>query len=149
MSAPLHLFQGYGVELEYMIVDRKTLAVLPVADQLLSKVAGEIVNEVERGRLCWSNELVLHVVELKTNGPAGTLEGLGQLFTSQVGVINGLLEPYGGMLMPGAMHPDIGLAVNAGGAHWHHMTIFCPRKRYCPTIVQRILGSQQKPRSFV
>ncbi len=101
----LHLFEGYGVELEYMIVDRNTLAVLPVADQLLGKVAGKVVNEVERGGICWSNELVLHVVELKTNGPASTLEGLSQLFTDQVGEINALLETFGGMLMRGAMHP--------------------------------------------
>ena len=102
---PLHLFQGYGVELEYMIVDRQTLAVLPIADQLLNKVAGQIVNEIERGELCWSNELALHVVELKTNGPANALDSLSQLFSAQVAEINSLLEPYGGMLMPGAMHP--------------------------------------------
>ncbi|MBW2476354.1 MAG: glutamate--cysteine ligase [Deltaproteobacteria bacterium] len=102
---PLHLFQGYGVELEYMIVDRHTLAVLPIADLLLNQVAGQIVNEVDHGELCWSNELALHVVELKTNGPAKALDSLSQLFGEQVAEINGLLEPYGGMLMPGAMHP--------------------------------------------
>ncbi len=31
----LHLFGGFGIELEYMIVDRETLSVLPVADRLL------------------------------------------------------------------------------------------------------------------
>ena len=30
-------------------------------------VAGEIVSDVEMGALAWSNELVLHVVELKTS----------------------------------------------------------------------------------
>ena len=33
--APLHLFAGYGVEIEYAIVDRRTLAVMPVADEVL------------------------------------------------------------------------------------------------------------------
>ncbi len=71
MSVPkYHLFDRYGVELEYMIVDAESLSVRPIADEVLRRVAGEYVNEVERGPLAWSNELVLHVIELKTNGPA-------------------------------------------------------------------------------
>lgn len=101
----LSLFQGFGVELEYMIVDRNSLAVLPVADQLLRSVAGRSVNEVKRGLLRWSNELVLHVIELKTNGPAPSLPELAAEFTAQANEVNRLLEPLGGRLMPGAMHP--------------------------------------------
>ncbi len=102
---PLHLFEGYGIELEYMIVDRESLAVLPVADRILEAVAGEVVNEVEVGPLAWSNELVLHVIELKTNGPAPALEGLGETFTEHLRRIDAMLEPLGGRLMPTAMHP--------------------------------------------
>ncbi|MEJ2491706.1 MAG: glutamate-cysteine ligase family protein, partial [Desulfuromonadales bacterium] len=104
-SRPLGLFDGFGIELEYMIVDRDTLAVLPIADRLLQSPTGEIVNEVEHGALCWSNELVLHVIELKTRGPAASLAGLAEEFTRQIGTINQLLVPFNGMLMPGAMHP--------------------------------------------
>ena len=64
-----------------------------------------MANEVECGALRWSNELVLHVLELKTNGPASVLGGLADEFTRQVRQINQLLEGFGGMLMPGAMHP--------------------------------------------
>lgn len=101
----LHLFEGFGVELEYMIVDRESLNVRSLADELLQAVAGEITNEVERGALAWSNELVMHVVELKTNGPAPSLSGLADLFQKDVQVINGLLEPWGACLMPSAAHP--------------------------------------------
>ena len=104
-SSGLGLFAGFGVELEYMIVDRDSLAILPVADLVLHQVAGEMANEVECGALCWSNELVLHVLELKTNGPAPVLGGLADEFTRQVRQVNQLLEDFGGMLMPGAMHP--------------------------------------------
>ncbi|MFU8877941.1 MAG: hypothetical protein ACNA7E_07345, partial [Wenzhouxiangellaceae bacterium] len=69
----IHAFTGYGIELEYMIVDRKTLAVRPIADKLLLDEAGNVANEVAHGELAWSNELVAHVVELKTNGPAESL----------------------------------------------------------------------------
>ncbi len=101
----LRLFQGFGVELEYMVVDAETLSVLPVVDRVLEAVAGEIVSEVERGALAWSNELVLHVVELKTNGPAPTLRGLDALFQADVRRINGILEGMGAILLPTAMHP--------------------------------------------
>ena len=85
MSRPgqLGLFAGFGVELEYMIVDRKTLAILPLADLVLEQAAGAMTNEVQRGALRWSNELVLHVLELKTNGPAPLLAGLADEFTRQ------------------------------------------------------------------
>ncbi len=55
---PLPLFEGLGVELEYMIVDRETLSVLPVADELLRVVAGKYVDEIEQGPLGWSNDNV-------------------------------------------------------------------------------------------
>jgi len=35
MSEALHLFDGYGVELEYMIVDRASLEVRPITDRVL------------------------------------------------------------------------------------------------------------------
>ncbi len=102
---PLHLFAGFGVELEYMIVDRGSLDIRPIADKTLAAVAGEVVGDVERGALAWSNELVLHVIELKTNGPAPALTGLTELFQSDVRAINGLLEQWNACLMPSAAHP--------------------------------------------
>jgi gamma-glutamyl:cysteine ligase YbdK (ATP-grasp superfamily) len=101
----LPLFAGYGVEIEYMLVARTTLDVLPVADRLLHAVAGDYVAETEQGPLAWSNELALHVIELKTNGPAPDLAELPARFHADVRRINGLLEPLGGRLMPTAMHP--------------------------------------------
>jgi gamma-glutamyl:cysteine ligase YbdK (ATP-grasp superfamily) len=101
----LGLFEGFGIELEYMIVDRCSLAVLPISDKVLEEAGGELTGEVEMGALAWSNELVLHVIELKTNGPAPKLAGLADFFAADVRRINDLLEPLGGRLMPGAMHP--------------------------------------------
>lgn len=103
--APLHAFAGYGIELEYMIVDRHDLAVRPLADVLLKGAAGQVVNEVEHGALAWSNELVLHVVELKTNGPAAALAGLDGAFHDSVLEINRRLASLDAQLLPTAMHP--------------------------------------------
>jgi glutamate---cysteine ligase / carboxylate-amine ligase len=102
----LHAFAGYGIELEYMIVARDTLAALPVADRLLIGPDGEPVNEIQAGELAWSNELVMHVVEFKTNGPAPSLVPLAARFAEAVATVNRRLAPMGGMLLPTAMHPQ-------------------------------------------
>lgn len=150
----LHLFDAFGVELEYMIVRRDTLDVLPVADEVLRAAASagpcdkrgpgkadgadigdrgsgmgtnspappggvppdprpqtpnplpeEYPSEVEMGELCWSNELVLHVIEMKANGPARSLEPLPRAFSRDVARINGALASHNACLMPTAVHP--------------------------------------------
>ncbi len=100
----LHLWQGYGIELEYMIVDRATLAVRPISDVLLQAVGG-VMGDIEREAAGWSNELVMHVIEFKTNGPAPALAPLPEMFNDQVRVANLALETHGAMLLPTGMHP--------------------------------------------
>ncbi len=102
---PLHLFDAFGVELEYMVVDAATLDVLPIVDRLFEQVAGEIVSDVEHGDIDWSNELVRHVVELKTAQPAPLLAGLVGSFQRHVSAVNAALRSLDATLMPTAMHP--------------------------------------------
>ena len=104
-SAPFPLFARVGVELEYMIVAEDGLGVLPVADELIRLMTGGPNSDVDRGSIAWSNELVLHVIELKTNGPAASLSGLAGEFQGEVCEINRRLRGLGGRLMPTAMHP--------------------------------------------
>jgi len=101
----LSLFEGYGIEIEYMIVDTESLDVRPICDELLREVAGEEVSEIERGDIAWSNELALHVLELKTNGPSPTVADLAQKFQADIDVANALLGKLGARLLPTAMHP--------------------------------------------
>ncbi|MEQ8231688.1 MAG: glutamate-cysteine ligase family protein [Gammaproteobacteria bacterium] len=103
--AVLSAFGGYGIEIEYAIVDRESLDVRACADRLLEAAAGAPVNALERGAIGWSNELSLHVVELKTNGPAATLDGLEALFAAELAHIDTLLAPLDARILPGAMHP--------------------------------------------
>ncbi|AKD04620.1 glutamate-cysteine ligase family protein [Pontibacter korlensis] len=102
---PLHLFKGFGVELEYMIVHRQTLQVQPITDKLIYDEVGEYLSDVEFGDIAWSNELVLHVVELKTQGPVKTLEHLHHNFQEHVRKINDMLEKHNAMLLPTGAHP--------------------------------------------
>ena len=99
------LFERWGVEVEYMIVDAETLEVSPIADRVLRDDDDQPTPEIEVGPLAWSNELVLHVLELKTNGPAESLHGLAASFHDGVTDANGRLAQYGAMLMPTGMHP--------------------------------------------
>lgn len=105
MKKCLPLFSAYGVELEYMIVNRDNLSIAPISDQLIHDVAGKFQNEVEFEHIAWSNELVLHVIELKTNGPAPLLSPLAQHFQEQVEKINQLLKKYNAKLLPTGAHP--------------------------------------------
>lgn len=107
-STTLHLFDAFGIEIEYMIVDAKTLSVRPIADELLKAVAGDYEMEVDRGALRWSNELALHLIELKTNGPVASLANVHESFQRDIGAIDDLLRPMGARLLPSAMHPWMG-----------------------------------------
>lgn len=104
---PLHLFEAFGVEIELMLVDRETLAVRPAVDELLRRAARSEVylSDVEREGTEWSNELVLHVVEIKTAGPAPALEPLPALFARDVAELAELADGLGAMLLPTGMHP--------------------------------------------
>lgn len=107
MSTPLHAFAGYGIELEYMIVDRHSLAVRPIADELLRNMAGRQVSEHIDGEVALSNELVMHLIELKNIRPqfALDLKALCSSFQSEVSHVNAMLAPMQAQLMPAAMHP--------------------------------------------
>ena len=99
------LLSVFGIELEYMIVDKDSLEVLPISDKILRTSTGEITQSLEHGAISWSNELVLHVLELKTNGPAKKLDHLDESFHKNVQTINNMLEKHNGLLLPSAMHP--------------------------------------------
>lgn len=99
------LFSCFGVELEYMIVDASTLQVAPISDRALASFSGEIVEEVEVGDYAWSNELALHVIELKAAHPTITLAGWEKGVQKQIQDMNRRLEPFGARLMPTAAHP--------------------------------------------
>lgn len=96
----LGLWQGYGVEIEYMLVEREGLAALPAADRVLDALGEEACGGIE-----WSNELVLHVVEAKTAGPAPTLSGVAERFQAALADAGKVAAGLDARLMPTGMHP--------------------------------------------
>ncbi|HEY9185677.1 MAG TPA: glutamate-cysteine ligase family protein [Salegentibacter sp.] len=100
-----HLFEVFGIELEYMLVRKRSLKVNPIVDQLLTKKNGSLTADIDNGQIEWSNELVAHVLELKTNGPTAKLKDLDKLFAENIQEINSLLEEFDTLLLPSASHP--------------------------------------------
>ncbi|MCB9093508.1 MAG: glutamate--cysteine ligase [Halobacteriovoraceae bacterium] len=106
MSRKFKVFSVYGIEAEYIIVNRDTLKVAPIADKILQELnGGEICNDVEIGDVCWSNELVNHVLEIKFKKPESDIEDLDKLFHESILSIEELLQKYNCTLMPTAMNP--------------------------------------------
>jgi len=104
----LSLFEGYGIETELVVVDAETLEVRALADELLRGMAAsdEWVEDAEDGPIGLSNELVNHVIELKTAGPVASFDGLAADFQATVGHLDARLqESWGARLMPTGMHP--------------------------------------------
>jgi glutamate---cysteine ligase / carboxylate-amine ligase len=93
----LAAFAGFGIELEYMIVQRDSFDVLPVADRILE--------DAEACGDAWSNELVAHVLELKNPFPTADMGGLAVRFRRKIERMNTALAALNARLMPGAMHP--------------------------------------------
>lgn len=92
--------------MEFMIVDRETLQVLPRADLPLGKDKdGNQLSEVEYDDIGLSNELVSHVLEFKCAHPKSTFGGLGKRFFHEIRRANKKLEKIGAMLLPTAAHP--------------------------------------------
>ncbi|MEQ8477269.1 glutamate-cysteine ligase family protein [Fulvivirga sp.] len=104
-SSRLHLFQAYGIELEYMIVDKNSLSTRPITDDVFKKIKGEYVSDIENKEVTWSNELVLHVVEIKCTKPEADLEMMADAFAENVKVLNKHLAGFDAKLLPSAAHP--------------------------------------------
>lgn len=101
----LGLFEGFGIELEYMIVDKSSMQIRTISDEILFESAGEGASDFKDGDITWSNELVLHVIELKTSAPVSSLLGLESSFHKSLNKVNCLLEKHNAHLLPTAMHP--------------------------------------------
>ena len=92
--------------MEFMIVDRDTLNVLPRADVPLGKDKdGNQLSDIEYDDIGLSNELVSHVLEFKCAHPKSTFDGLGKRFFHEIRRANKKLEKINAMLLPSACHP--------------------------------------------
>jgi carboxylate-amine ligase len=88
-----------------MLVKNDSFKVAPKVDALLTKKAGKLKADIDNGDIAWSNELVAHVIELKTNGPTKSTDDLAEKFHVNILEINELLQPLDLKLLGSASHP--------------------------------------------
>ena len=98
------IFEAIGIELEYMIVDKDSVDVRPLSDQLFKKVV-DAYEDVSRGDMEWSNELVMHVVEIKNPKPEAQVLPLASRFRREVLAINEFLREFNCVLLSAGVHP--------------------------------------------
>lgn len=114
----LHLFEAFGIELEYMIVDEARLDIAPRSDDVLLALARTNDSNItvpptdfQQGSITWSNELARHVLELKTTDPAQRLSRVASDFENALSTIKKTLADNGLCLLPTAMHPWMNPAI--------------------------------------
>lgn len=99
------IFSVLGIEIEYMLVNRDSLDVQPQSDVILEELAGKLVNEIALGDIAVSNELVLHVLELKNNGPKPVTAPLANQFQTIINKLQPILNQHQLQLLPSGAHP--------------------------------------------
>lgn len=99
------LFSVIGLEIEYMLVHQQTLAISPVSDLLIHALAKKPSNEAVLDDIVISNELVMHVLELKNNGPKPVSPELVSHFQNAILKLQPLLNKHQLCLLPTAAHP--------------------------------------------
>src|SRR5690349_16960340 len=105
VAQPLRAFAGYGIELEYAIVDAASLEPRPVAPALLRALDSGRPKDIDGTQIDWANELVQHVVEIKNADPAPSLTPLASAFRTGIGHGEHIASRFGAALMPTGMHP--------------------------------------------
>ncbi len=105
-NAPMYrAFDVCGLELEYACVDRD-LNVSPVVDRALAALAGHPVSDAVLGNVGFSNEIMDHVIELKTVAPARSLARTEAWLAEGVRRLSALLlDHFDARLLPTGMHP--------------------------------------------
>ncbi|MEZ4873092.1 MAG: glutamate-cysteine ligase family protein [Bdellovibrionales bacterium] len=103
--AKFKILERFGIELEYMVVDKDTYNIRPIVDNVLKDTVGSFMQEIDRPRINWSNELALHVIEVKNKDPEPDISDMLPDFNLEVKSINESLKKYNCVLMPGGVHP--------------------------------------------
>ncbi|MDR3441935.1 MAG: glutamate-cysteine ligase family protein [Legionella sp.] len=99
------IFSVLGIEIEYMLVDKESFNIQPKSNLILEALAGRPVNEVVLDEIGISNELVMHVIEFKNNGPKPFDAPVAEQFQKTLLEIQPVLSEQNLVLMPSAAHP--------------------------------------------
>jgi hypothetical protein len=99
------IWEAWGIELEYMVVDQETLGIRPEVPWILESLAGFPCASHSLGAVTLSNELVSHVLELKFDPTLEDWDQAQGLMEEALAEIMSLLEPRGLSLLGTGAHP--------------------------------------------
>jgi len=102
---PYPTLSAIGMEVEVCLVDRETLDVRPVADEVLAELAGPGASDATDGDIGWSNELALHQLEVKTFAPTPTAADSARSMAASLRRMDERLARRGVAALPSGMHP--------------------------------------------
>lgn len=95
-----------GVSIEYMIVDRTSLELRPLASELLSSLNQKEDQKTSSGKcLKWRAGYQPHIFRICSAFPQTNLNTLEHAIADELRIVNRILAEYGAMLLPGGMHP--------------------------------------------
>lgn len=101
---PFKLFSGFGIEAEYMVVNKDSYEVMPIVEGLFDEIADDGLAEKNCGKISWSNELAAHVIELKGTTILKIEPGYHEWFHENIVAINNKLAEKNAILMPSGAH---------------------------------------------
>ncbi len=99
------LFSVFGIEIEYALVMRDSLAISPTVDQLLKDWSGSANGHPALGNVEADNELAAHVLEIKCQNPGTDWIQQTEHFQNFIVETNQRLAKMNCQLLPGGMHP--------------------------------------------
>ncbi|MFM9075325.1 MAG: hypothetical protein ACKORJ_07155, partial [Bacteroidota bacterium] len=94
-------FSSWETSIDYQIVHRDNLAVLPLAGAMIDKNG----SRGSDGLLTWSVARQPHVIRLRTTAPVANLNTLDNAYADDLRQIALTLETFNAMIVPGGMHP--------------------------------------------
>ncbi len=99
------LFSAYSLSVEYAIVDRTTLQVLPLAHVVLEALANMPVLEGERRDVELAPGVAGHSLVLRSTKVMRKLPKWGPKLAALAAQVQGVLNAHNAMLLPGGAHP--------------------------------------------
>ncbi len=108
------MLSGREIELEYIIVEKETLIIMPLADMLLEKASGEECSvfypEEGKRNLSWSYKSLPHAVNFKIEISSCNIREAENIIHRQVIRANSILEDFAAVLLPASFHPFMDFA---------------------------------------
>ena len=99
------LFEGIVVAPRCMVVDRDTLMVRPIVDQLFREMTGGDGNQVQRNEMRWTSALPAHVVSIEPVKGVRSPRTLERKLNAEIRALDAALAKHNAMLLPTAAHP--------------------------------------------